>query len=97
MVTNSFTLFAVTALFVRSIWSLTVNTTTIEGWEVDRHHALLRRARVQGGYVYGPGGVEVYITRQEFPYDIGIWQNCKQGMGGSGNVSFTPSSQIGGT
>ncbi|KAI9789476.1 MAG: Palmitoyltransferase [Peltula sp. TS41687] len=74
-VTNSFTLFAVAAMFARSIWSLAVNTTTIEGWEIDRHHALLRRARILGGYVYGPGGVEVPITRQEFPYDVGIWQN----------------------
>lgn len=84
---NSLTLFAVGILFIRSVWSLAVNTTTIEGWEVDRHRALLRRARILGGYVHGPGGLKVRITRQEFPYDIGIWQNCKQGMGGSRNVS----------
>ena len=26
------------------------------------------------------------ITRHEFPYDIGIWANLKQGMGGSSNA-----------
>jgi palmitoyltransferase len=83
---NSFTLFAVGVLLVRTIWSLAVNTTTIEGWEIDRHRALLRRARILGGYVYGPDGIKVPMKKQEFPYDIGIWRNFKQGMGGSGNV-----------
>jgi hypothetical protein len=38
-----------------------------------------------GGYLDGPGGIKVKIERQEFPYDIGIWRNLKQGMG-TGNV-----------
>ncbi len=79
--TNSLTLFAVSTMLVRSIWSLAVNTTTIEGWEIDRHHALLRRARTMGGFVYGPDGTKVLIRRQEFPYDVGIWRNITQGMG----------------
>ncbi|KAI9806991.1 MAG: Palmitoyltransferase [Piccolia ochrophora] len=33
----------------------------------------------------GPDGVKVRLVKQEFPYDIGIWKNLKQGMGG-GNV-----------
>lgn len=28
-----------------------------------------------------PGGQRLRITRQEFPYDIGIWNNIVQGMG----------------
>jgi len=61
--------------------------TTIEGWEIERHETLLRRAKVLGGYLNGPDGQRVRIVRQEFPYDIGIWANFKQGMGTS-NVSI---------
>lgn len=57
--------------------------TTIEGWEIERHETLVRRARVRGGYLYGPDGMTVNIRKQEFPYDIGILENMKQGMGGS--------------
>lgn len=53
----------------------------IEGWEIERHRRLLRRSRVLGGYLDGPDGVKIKIERQEFPYDIGIWKNIKQGMG----------------
>jgi palmitoyltransferase len=53
----------------------------IEGWEIERHETLLRRARRTGGFLDGPDGMRVQIRRQEFPYDIGIWQNFKQGMG----------------
>ena len=84
---NSITLFGLTVLLIRSLWSLLVNTTTIEGWEIDRHRALVRRARILGGYVHGPGGMKVKISKQEFPYDIGMWKNCRQGLGGYGFVS----------
>lgn len=87
LVVNSFTLFALFVLFVRSLWSLGINTTTIESWEIERHKTLVRRARYFGGYLDGPGGVKIYIKKQEFPYDIGIWANIKAGMGGSMNVS----------
>ncbi|KAI9809124.1 MAG: hypothetical protein M1825_002413 [Sarcosagium campestre] len=86
MATNTLTLFALSILLIRSIWSLATNTTTIEGWELERHTALVRRARLQGGFVWGPDGIKVPIRRQEFPYDIGIWKNVRQGMGGSNNV-----------
>ena len=64
------------------------NMTTIEEWEIERHETLLRRAKVSGGFLYGPDGIEVRITQQEFPYDIGIWKNIVQGMGTS-NVQIT--------
>ncbi|KAF2118354.1 DHHC palmitoyltransferase-domain-containing protein [Lophiotrema nucula] len=83
LVTNSLTLFVLTILFVRNVWCLAVNTTTIEGWEIERHRTLVRRARVFGGYLDGPDGAKVRIKKQEFPYDIGIWANFKQGMGTS--------------
>ncbi|KAA6406390.1 MAG: palmitoyltransferase pfa4 [Lasallia pustulata] len=82
LLVNSITLFALSILLLRSLWSLGANITTIEGWEIERHSALLRRARVLGGYLDGPDGLRVKIFKQEFPYDIGIYQNIKQGMGG---------------
>lgn len=57
--------------------------TTIEGWEIERHETLVYRARKQGGYLNGPGGARIRIRKQEFPYDIGIFQNIRQGMGGT--------------
>ena len=81
VMTNSITWFALSVLLLRSIWSLATNVTTIETWEIERHETLLRRARASGGYLDGPDGVKVRITRQEFPYDIGIIRNICQGMG----------------
>ena len=88
-VVNSISWLAIFVLLARTLWNLAVNTTTIEGWEIERHEALLRRARHLGGYLNGPDGTQVKIVRQEFPYDIGIWRNLKQGMG-SGNVLQHP-------
>lgn len=81
------TVFALFILLVRSLWSLVFNTTTIESWEIERHETLVRRARVLGGYLEGPGGKKIRIQKQEFPYDVGIWSNIRDGMGGSVNVS----------
>ncbi|KAJ6084909.1 hypothetical protein N7499_004538 [Penicillium canescens] len=84
-VVNSLTVFALFVLLLRSLWSLGTNTTTIESWEIERHATLVRRSRVLGGYLEGPGGIRIQIRKQEYPYDIGIWANIKQGMGGSAN------------
>lgn len=83
LIVNSLTLFALAILLARNIWCLGGNVTTIEGWEIERHQTLVRRARVLGGYLDGPDGMRVKIRKQEFPYDIGILQNMRQGMGGT--------------
>ncbi|RDW87667.1 palmitoyltransferase PFA4 [Coleophoma crateriformis] len=80
-VANGLVLFALAILLVRALYSLAINTTMIESWEIERHEALLARARKSGGYTYGSGGQKVYIRHQEFPYDIGVWKNLVQGMG----------------
>lgn len=80
---NSMTLFGVGLLLLRNIWSLASNVTTIEGWEIERHEALLRRAKRKGGYLDGPVGVRIRLTRQEYPYDIGVFNNIAQGLTGS--------------
>ena len=84
---NSMTVFAIFILLLRTIYTLALNTTTIESWEIERHEALVQRARPFGGFLDAPGGVQVRIQKQEFPYDVGIWENIKAGMG-SGNVSL---------
>ncbi|RMZ91847.1 hypothetical protein DV736_g895, partial [Chaetothyriales sp. CBS 134916] len=68
-------------MFLRSVYSMATNVTTIESWEIERHGQLLRRARVLGGSLDGPDGMRVWISHHEFPYDIGIWQNIRDGMG----------------
>lgn len=80
-ISNSLILFAVGLLFLRSIWSIAMNITTIESWEIERHSALVRRAKVLGGYLHGADGTRIRIFKQEFPYDIGILSNLVQAMG----------------
>ena len=52
----------------------------IESWEIERHEALVDRARRTGGYVYA-NEQKMKVERQEFPYDVGIWTNICEGMG----------------
>ena len=81
-------LFALTLLLGRAIWSLALNMTTIEGWEIERHETLLRRSRALGGYLTGPDGSKVRVEHQEFPWDIGIWKNICQAMGSRNSLSW---------
>lgn len=83
-IVNSISLLGLSLLLIESCQGMLVNTTAIEAWEIERHIALVQRARRTGGYVYGPGGTKVWIRKQEYPFDIGIWNNVKQNMG-SGN------------
>jgi palmitoyltransferase len=97
---NSITCFAVGIMLLRSLWSLWNNTTTIESWEIERHQTLVRRARVLGGYLDGPDGQRIFIKKQEFPYDIGIWKNFAQVLGNNPlawlwPLASTPSNESG--
>jgi len=87
-VVNSITVLALFILLLRTLYSVLFNVTTIESWEIERHETLVRRARVLGGYLEGPGGQKIRIRKQEFPYDIGIFSNISQAMGGTINVSL---------
>lgn len=80
--TNSLVLFALTILLLRAAYGAAMNTTMIETWEIERHEAVVERARKNGGYVH-TNGQKLWIERQEFPYDIGIWKNLCQSMGTS--------------
>ncbi|KAH9873647.1 hypothetical protein IAQ61_004271 [Plenodomus lingam] len=86
LLTNTPTLFALSLLSLRNLYSLAFNTTTIESWEIQRHRTLCRRARLLGGYLDAPDGRRVRIRRQEFPYDVGVWMNVVQGMGSANPI-----------
>jgi palmitoyltransferase len=88
IVANSLTLFLVGIMLFRGIYMIATNVTTIEGWEIERHEQLLRRARVLGGYLDGPDGIRVKIERHEYPYDIGIWQNMRDNLGTANILSW---------
>ncbi|RYO30847.1 hypothetical protein AA0111_g5137 [Alternaria arborescens] len=88
LITNSITLFVLGVLLLRNLWCLFINQTTIEGWEIERHKTLLRRARQYGGYLTTPEGNKMRIRKQEFPYDIGIWSNMVQGMNSRNPINW---------
>lgn len=81
-VTNFLACFTLIILAGRSVYSILLNISSIEAWEIERHEALLRRANKSGGYLSGPNG-PFRLRRQEFPYDVGIWSNVVHGMGTS--------------
>lgn len=83
---NALTLFILTVLFVTSCHGLALNYTMIEKMEMETNEKLWRRAKKSGGYVSAPGGRRLRITKQEFPYDIGIWKNIVQAMGTSNPI-----------
>ncbi|KAI5286259.1 Palmitoyltransferase [Ascosphaera aggregata] len=82
-------LFMLSILFLRTLWLFVQNITTIESWEIERHEALVQRARASGGYLSTSDGIRVHIRKQEFPYDIGFFRNMRDAMGGSANVSHS--------
>ncbi|PQE20259.1 Palmitoyltransferase pfa4 protein [Rutstroemia sp. NJR-2017a BBW] len=85
---NGLSLFAMTILFLRTCYSLSINTTMIESWEIEKHAATIERSRRMGGYVYANGGSRVYVKKVEFPYDVDIWTNIVQGMGTANPVAW---------
>lgn len=77
--------FALLILLVTTVRGWALNVTMIEGWEQERHDAVLLRAR-RAGWWSGPGGAgaggaRVKIEQVEFPYDIGFFANMAQAMG----------------
>ncbi|KAG6368487.1 hypothetical protein INS49_002696 [Diaporthe citri] len=72
--------FALLILLVTTVRGWALNMTMIEGWEQERHDAVLLRSRRAGWWSGGDGG-RVKIERVEFPYDIGFFANMAQAMG----------------
>ncbi|KAI8629670.1 zf-DHHC-domain-containing protein [Xylariaceae sp. FL1651] len=83
------TALALGILLVTTVRGWALNTTMIEGWEIERHEAVLER----GGYGddqedwwhSGDGDADAaprsMVDPVEFPYDIGVWANLAQAMG----------------
>lgn len=77
-------------LLCTAVWGWMFNRTMIEGWEMERHEAVLARLEddgVDGGGrerdFWGDDAVELRrrLERIEFPYDVGVFANMAQAMG----------------
>lgn len=82
---------ALGVLLITTVRSWVLNQTMIEGWEQERHDAVLLRHQRGGGWWAGPGGdgtAPVRIERVEFPYDIGFFENMAQAMGTKNILSW---------
>lgn len=68
-------------LLVTSVRGWVLNQTMIEGWEMERHEAVLIRHKKGGWWTGDDHGPRVRIERVEFPYDLGFFENMAQAMG----------------
>ncbi|KAH8883817.1 zf-DHHC-domain-containing protein [Thozetella sp. PMI_491] len=75
------TILALSILLYTTTRSWMLNMTMIEGWEVERHEAVLERYESEDADFWGLDGAEVILERIEFPYDLGVLANMAQAMG----------------
>lgn len=78
--------FALGILLATTLKGWLFNTTMIEGWEIERHEAVLeRRGRSGSGedsfFPDARRPEDGPVDAVEFPYDIGFWANLCEGMG----------------
>ncbi|KAG5928464.1 hypothetical protein E4U42_000597 [Claviceps africana] len=75
------------------------NCTTIEGWQLERHEAMLERGGRDWWGLHDADGKKVRIERVEFPYDLGFFTNMSQAMGTSNVIlwllPFCPGPKVG--
>jgi palmitoyltransferase len=76
-----FTSLALAIMLATTVKTWIFNCTMIEGWQVERHEAVMERGGRDWWDVKGPDGKKIRIERTEFPYDIGILANMSQAMG----------------
>ena len=57
---------ALLVTLIKNVGQAATGYTTIETWELEKHHASVRRG---------------YARRQVFPYDVGLWENMVAAMG----------------
>lgn len=77
---------ALGVLLITTVKGWLFNQTMIEGWEQERHDAVLLRHK-RGGWWNEPG-THLRIDRVEFPYDIGFFTNMAQAMGTKNVLSW---------
>ncbi|KAI3319690.1 zf-DHHC-domain-containing protein [Xylariaceae sp. AK1471] len=92
--TTCLTSLALGILLITTVRGWALNTTMIEGWEIERHEAVLQR----GGYAeeeewwrtsdgdYADAAPRSMVDPVEFPYDIGMYTNMAQAMGTSNPI-----------
>ncbi|KAM0418673.1 hypothetical protein ACHAPT_012370 [Fusarium lateritium] len=76
-----FTTVALAIMLINTVRAWVLNQTMIEGWEQERHEALIDRGVKDWWDVTGPDGEKVRFEKLEFPYDIGFFANMSQAMG----------------
>lgn len=72
---------ALAVLLITTVRGWVLNQTMIEGWEIERHEAVIARAKKAGGYWHASSPAPRRIERVEFPYDIDFFTNMAQAMG----------------
>ncbi|KAG8407699.1 Palmitoyltransferase [Metarhizium acridum] len=55
----------------------------IEGWQIERHDAVMERGGQDWWDINGSDGKKIRVERVEFPYDLGFFANMSQAMGSS--------------
>ncbi|KAI1289043.1 DHHC palmitoyltransferase-domain-containing protein [Xylaria venustula] len=92
--TTFLTALALGILLLTTVRGWALNTTMIEGWEIERHEAVLQRGGGYGdddveedwwrtGDGDGTAAPRTMVDPVEFPYDIGVYANMAQAMGTS--------------
>ncbi|RKU48330.1 Palmitoyltransferase [Coniochaeta pulveracea] len=74
---------ALAILLTTTLKSWFLNTTMIEGWEIERHETVVDRYSDEA---YNPD--DIIVQHIEFPYDLGFWDNMSQAMGTSNPLAW---------
>jgi palmitoyltransferase len=74
---------ALSILLATTLRSWFFNTTMIEGWEIERHEAVVERYSDEA---YNPD--DIIVQHIEFPYDLGFYDNMAQAMGTSNFLAW---------
>ncbi|KAK2606376.1 Palmitoyltransferase [Conoideocrella luteorostrata] len=83
-----FTSIALGIMLITAVKSWLFNCTMIEGWQVERHEAVMDRGGRDWWDINGTDGKSYRVEKVEFPYDLGIFANMSQAMGTSNFLSW---------
>ncbi|KAI1436842.1 zf-DHHC-domain-containing protein [Xylaria sp. CBS 124048] len=91
-IVTAFTSLMLGILLATTVRGWLFNTTMIEGWEIERHEAVLKRGGYEEEDWWGAAAGDddtpsrSMVDPVEFPYDIGMYANLTQAMGGSSPI-----------
>lgn len=78
---GALTSIALAVLLITTVRGWLLNQTMIEGWEIDRHDAVLARATKSSSSSSSFASRPPLVERVEFPYDLDFFANMAQAMG----------------